>query len=396
MSFGEFVALMVLLMSLTALCIDSMLPMLGAIGEDLHVANANHTQHVINAMLLGFTLGQFIYGPLSDNYGRKNMIYIGMLIFLIGSVISLVAGSFQLLLIGRVLQGLGSAASRVVTVAMVRDRYSGRDMARVTSIIMGAFILVPIIAPNIGQAILIIGHWRHIFMLFLIVAAIGVTWMYFRLNETLPQERRQPFRFNVLWQGVREVLANKITRGYMICSGLVFGGLIGYLTSAQQIFQDYYSTGQMFSIYFSCLAFAAGCASFLNSRIVKRYGMRKITRYAYIGMIISSAVFVTICLFQPNVPLPWFMIYAMITFFCMGLLFGNISAIAMEPMGHMAGIASAVIGTLSSAMSLVIGGLIGLSFNMTLLPLSIGFLATASAGFLTQLLVERRKGNAIF
>jgi len=312
-----------------------------------------------------------------------------MVIFAAGSVLSLVTGNFQLLLLGRVLQGLGSASSRAVTVAMVRDIYSGRDMARVMSIIMGAFIFVPIVAPIIGQAILTFGHWRHIFTLFLIVATLGTIWMHFRLSETLPSDKRRLFKFNTLWQSVREVMSNRITRGYLFCSGFVFGGLVGYLNSAQQIFQDYYDTGSWFPLYFSCTALAVGCASFVNSRIVKRYGMRKITRYAFIGMAITSAVFMMICLLQAYMPLPWFMVYAVIMFFCMGLLFGNINSIAMEPMGHIAGVASAVIGALSSVMSLVIGGIIGLSFNMTLLPLSIGFLVTATAGLLTQILVEK-------
>ncbi len=390
MPFAEFVALMVSLMSLSALCIDAMLPMLGAIGKDMQVENANHVQYVISAMLLGLALGQLIYGPLSDNYGRKTMVYIGMLLFSAGSAVSLLSGNFQILLIGRVLQGFGAASSRIVTVSMVRDRYSGRDMARVMSIIMGTFIFVPMVAPAIGQVILIVGHWRYIFAMFLIIATINVAWMHFRLSETLPRNKRKPFRFRVLWNGIKEVMANHITRGYIICAGLVFGGLVGYLTSARQIFQEYYDTGEWFAIYFSGLALAAGCASFLNSRIVKRFGMRLIARYAFIVMAIASTIFVAFCLYQSAVPLPVFMLYAVITFFCMGLLFGNINAIAMEPMGHIAGVASAVIGASSSAISLIIGGIIGLSFNMTLLPLGIGFLLTSAAGFLIQRRVERR------
>jgi DHA1 family bicyclomycin/chloramphenicol resistance-like MFS transporter len=391
MPFREFVALMVLLMSLVAMCIDAVLPMLDVIGEEMQVVNANHVQYVVSAMFLGLTLGQFLYGPLSDSYGRKAMIYVGMAIFIFGTLLSLVTSNFQIFLIGRVLQGFGAASSRAVTVAMVRDRYSGRDMARIMSIIMGAFILVPAIAPSIGQVIIMIGHWRYIFVLFLIIATIGIVWMHTRLTETLAYEKRRPFNPKALWQGVYEVVKNPITRGYTICAGFVFGGFLGYLMSAQQIFQGYYDTGALFPVYIATLAIAGAASSFVNARIVGKYGMRKIARYAFIARIVTSALFVVMLIIHPQMPLSIFMVYAIITFFFMGLLFGNINSIAMEPMGHIAGIASAVIGTLSSVISLAVGSVIGLSFNMTLLPLGIGFLATASAGLLIQLLVERKR-----
>jgi len=394
MPFKEFVALMVLLMSITALAIDAMLPMLDEIGKEMFVANVNHTQYVISAMFLGLTLGQLVYGPLSDSYGRKTMIYIGMAIFSAGSIFSLVAGNFELLLLGRMLQGLGAASNRVVTVAMVRDRFSGRNMAQVMSIIMGTFILVPAIAPTIGQVVFMVGHWRYMFVLFLVIAFVGTLWMHIRLTETLALERRRPFNPKSLWQGICEVIKNPITRDYTICAGFVFGGLLGYLMSAQQIFQGYYNTGAMFPLYIAILAMAGGLASFVNARIVRIYGMRKIARYAFIARIVTSAVFVCALLYQPQMPLPIFMIYALITFFLMGLLFGNLNTIALEPMGHIAGIASAVTGMLSLAISLVVGSVIGQSFDMSLLPLSIGFLATSCIGLLIQTRIERRRLGA--
>ena len=389
MPFAEFVALMVLLMGLASLSIDAVLPMLDALREDLSIPNANDAQYTISAMFLGLTLGQFIYGPLSDSFGRKTMIYLGMVIFCAGSFLSIIATGFPLFLAGRTLQGLGAASARVITVAMVRDCCSGREMARIMSIIFGTFIMVPIIAPSIGQAVIMLGHWRDLFIMFLVIAVIAVTWMHFRLGETLSEGKRRPFNPKELWQNIKEVLSNKITSGYMICSGLIFGGLIGYLTSAQQIFQDYYDTGKMFPIYFASLAMAAGLASLVNSRIVRRYGMQIIARYGFIGMALSSAVIVSVDFFQPALPLPVFMVYGLITFFCMGLLFGNLNAVAMEPMGHIAGIASAVIGSFSSAISLIIGSIIGMLFNMTLIPLCLGFFLTAVAGLLTQTWVDR-------
>jgi len=276
-------------------------------------------------------------------------------------------------------------------VAMVRDLYSGRDMARIMSIIMGSFILVPAIAPSIGQAIIMIGHWRNIFVLFLIIAVIGISWMHIRLTETLALEKRRPFNPKALWQGVYEVTKNPVTRGYTICAGFVFGGFLGYLMSAQQIFQGYYDTGALFPVYIAMLAIAGAASSFVNARIVGKYGMHKIARYAFIARIVTSALFVTMLFFQPAMPLPIFLAYAIITFFFMGLLFGNLNAIAMEPMGHIAGIASAVIGALSSIISLIVGSAIGLSFNMTLMPISLGFLVTAVIGLLIQTWAERRE-----
>lgn len=390
MSFKEFVALMVLLMSLVALCIDAVLPMLDVIGKELQVTHANHVQYVISSMFLGLTLGQFIYGPLSDSYGRKPMIYVGMAIFIAGTLLSLVTSDFQIFLIGRVLQGLGIASARAVTVAMVRDRYSGRDMARVMSIIMGSFILVPAIAPSIGQAILIFGHWRDIFVLFLIIAALGIIWMHVRLTETLALKNRRPFNPKTLWEGTCEVIKHPVTLAYTICSGFVFGGFLGYMMSAQQIFQEYYDTGVLFSIYFSSLALAGVSASFINARIVGKHGMRKITRYAFIARIVTSAIFVGVLLLQPQMPFAIFIFYALVTFFFMGMLFGNLTSIAMEPMGHISGIASAVIGAISSAISLSIGSAIGLSYNGTLMPIGIGFLVTACIGFLIQTCVDRK------
>ena len=391
MPFKEFVALMVLLMSLSALSIDAVLPMLGILSEEMNIVNANHTQYVISVMFLGLTLGKFFYGPLSDSYGRKSVIYVGIGLFCIGSVIGLIADNFPLFLFGRALQGLGAVAAQVVTMAMVRDLYSGREMARIMSIIMGVFIIVYAIAPSIGQLILILGHWRHIFVVLLLVAITGVTWMHLRLRETLSHEKRRPLNFKTLWQGIREAILHRITCVYTICIGLVFAGDIGYITSSQQIFHEYYDTGKLFPVYFSFLALAFGAASMINSCIIQQYGMQLITRYAFIGMIVTSSIFIVMCMIQPVVSFLLFMVYTVIIFFCIGMLLGNLRAIAMEPMGHIAGTASSVIGTVSSVISLVIGSLIGLSYNGSLFPLIIGFLATASAGLMLQLWLERSK-----
>lgn len=390
MPFKEFVVLMVLLMSLVALSIDSMLPALGVIGSDLHVSNGNQAQYIISFLFFGLMIGQLFYGPLSDSYGRKPLVYVGLGVFCLGSVLSLSSSSFEVMLCGRVLQGFGAASPRVITAAMIRDRYSGREMAQVMSIIMSVFILVPAIAPSMGQFIISIAHWRSIFIVFILVACIGATWMHLRLSETLAPEHRREFKASNVWHAVCEVVSNRLTCGYTICAGFVFGGLIGYISSAQQVFQGYYQTGDKFPIYFAALALSVGFASMVNSHIVKTVGMRLIVRRAFSGIIASSIVFYFLSmLIQGQVPLYAFMIYGSLVFFCFGLLFGNLNAIAMEPMGHIAGVASAVIGALSSAISLAIGTVIGQFFDMTLLPLTLGFLCVGVVSFIFQQWAER-------
>ena len=388
--FKEFVALMALLMPVTALSIDAVMPALSIMGHDLGVVGENQTQLVISFLFLGFTFGQLIYGPISDSFGRKRAIYIGLSLFCVGSVLSLIASSYTVMLAGRLLQGFGAASSRVITVAMIRDQYVGRDMARVMSFVMGIFIFVPALAPSIGQVILYIAHWRAIFILFLVVAITGMTWMFLRLPETLHAEKRAPFRLHYIWAGVRTAVTNKTTCGYALCAGIMFGSFIGYLTSAQQIFQDYFKVGDMFAVYFAVLALAVGSSSFANSAVVKRYGMRHISRISLISMVGVSAVFLALCLMTDNnVPFWAFMIYGFSIFLGFGFLFGNLNAIAMEPMGHIAGVASAFIGAFSSAISVAVGTMIGQAFNMTLVPITLGFLFCAILSALLQLWLDK-------
>lgn len=390
MPFKEFVVLMVLLMSMVALSIDSMLPALGVMGRDLSLVEGNQAQYIISFLFFGLMVGQIFFGPLSDSFGRKPMVYIGLGLFSMGSLLSLAANSFELMLFGRVLQGFGAASPRVLTVAMIRDRYSGREMAQVMSIIMSVFILVPAIAPSLGQFILWIANWRSIFLVLISVAAIGAVWMHIRLAETLRKEYRSEFKVSNLWSAVYEVISNRLSLGYTICAGFIFGGLIGYISSAQQVFQEYYDTGDRFPIYFATLALAVGVASMINAKIVTSYGMRAIIRCAFVGVVAFSIVFSLVCMtMSVQVPLAAFMVYAVLVFFCFGLLFGNLNTIAMEPMGHIAGAASAVIGALSSAVSLVIGTAIGQMFNMTLLPLAIGFLCVGIMSIIFQQWAER-------
>jgi len=371
---GELIALMALMISLVALSIDAMLPALGQIANDLGVRNANDRQLVISVLFLGLAVGQLIYGPVSDSVGRKPPIYIGFVVFMLGCVISIFAATFTTMLIGRFLQGVGAAGPRIVTIALVRDQYEGNDMAKTMSLIMAVFILVPAIAPGIGQGILLLAHWRVIFVVFFVLAVITLIWFAARQPETLSAHKRRPFSLSQLSSAVYETCANRTAICYTIAAGLIFGAFVGYLTTAQQILQEQYGLGTQFPLYFAVLALVIGAASYVNSHYVKRYGMKHLSWLALISLTGLSLFFVFFAYAYSGHPPLWlFMAYLSLLFFAVGILFGNFNAMAMEPLGHIAGLAAAVIATLTTLISLLFGVVIGQAYNGTVMPLVIGF-----------------------
>ncbi len=370
---NEFVALMAVLISLVALSIDAMLPALPEIGRDLGTTDPNQPQLVLTALFLGLSVGQLFYGPLSDSIGRKPAVYIGLLIFIAGSVLSLTATNFEVMLLGRVLQGLGAAGPRVVTVALVRDLFEGRAMARTMSFIMMVFIMVPAAAPAIGQAIQGLYGWRAIFGSFLAIAIIGLVWFWQRQEETLPVEARVPFALKPILAGVWETVRNRAAFGYTLAGGLIFGSFIGFLVSSQQVFQETYDVGNDFPLYFAILALAVGSASFVNGRVVMRFGMRLMSKWALQVMCGLSVMFTAyIWVWAPTPPFVLFMAYMMMSFFCFGLLLANLQSLAMEPLGHIAGVAAGVVSSVTTFMSLILGTLIGQAFDGTIKPLIAG------------------------
>jgi DHA1 family bicyclomycin/chloramphenicol resistance-like MFS transporter len=372
--FAEFVALMALVGSLVALSIDAMLPAFPQMTEDLGLARPNDVQLVVSVLFLGMIVGQLFYGPLSDSTGRKPAMYLGFGLFIVGSILSIVATTFSVMLIGRFLQGLGAAGPRTVAIALVRDKYEGRDMARVMSFIMSVFILVPIIAPALGQGIILLWHWRAIFVSFVILAVIVLLWVGIRQPETLPPERRRAFSLAGNLQAAVEVFRNRITLAYTVISGLIAGSFYGYLNSAQQIFVDLYGLGTKFPIYFAVLALSFGMASIVNGRLVLYFGMELIMFRAAVGMVLATAVAAVVALiFQGQPPLWFFMIGCAACFFCIGLLFGNINAMALQPLGHVAGTASSIVGSLSNLIAVALGIFIGQRFDNSVTPLLLGF-----------------------
>jgi DHA1 family bicyclomycin/chloramphenicol resistance-like MFS transporter len=372
-AFAEFVIIISLMMSLTAFSIDAMLPALGQIGSDLSVQNANDRQLVVSTIFLGLALGQLFFGPLSDTVGRKPAVYAGYTLFIGGALLSAIAASFPLLLVGRLLQGLGVSAPRAVTLALVRDRYRGRLMARVMSFVMAVFILVPMIAPSVGQAILLFTGWRGIFGSFVLMALVTWIWFGLRMPETLEPDHRAPFSLRRIVAATLEIVKIRCAIGYTVAAGLVSGAFLGYLSSAQQIFQEQYALGELFPLVFGIIALSIGVASLLNSRLVMRFGMRFLVQWS-LNVIVGLAILAfVVALFTDGQPPLWFlMAYIMTTFFCVGILFGNQNSLAMEPLGHLAGIGAAVVGSLSTAISIPLGILIGQSYNGTVFPLVIG------------------------
>jgi len=390
-SFAEFVIIISLMMSLTALSIDAMLPALPQIGGELQVQSANGPQLVVSALFLGLALGQLFFGPLSDSTGRKPAIYSGLSLFVVGSLISVFAVNFPMMLAGRLVQGAGVSAPRAVGLALVRDRYEGRAMAQVMSFVMTVFILVPMIAPALGQALLFVAGWRSIFGVFILLALITLLWFALRMPETLALEDRASFSLRRILSATREIFHIRPAIGYTVTAGLISGAHLGYLSSAQQIFQEQYQLGELFPIVFAIIAFAIGFASFLNARLVMRFGMRLLVRRSLIVIIGLSIAALGIALFTRGQPPLWLlMIYLMLTFFCVGILFGNQNALAMEPLGRIAGIGAAVVGALSTFLSVPAGTMIGQSYNGTIIPLVAGIAILASVSLLVVRWIEQR------
>ncbi len=386
----EFIVLMAALMSIVSISIDAMLPSLGFIAKDFALANPNHAQFIISFIFLGMTIGGLAWGPLSDDIGRKKVLYIGLFIYFIGSVVCYISSDLQMMLFGRVIQGIGIAGPNVATMAIVRDKYSGRDMARVMSFVMMIFMFMPAIAPALGQGVMLVASWRAIFLLYIIYAIILLVWLFLRLEETLTEKNRIKFSLMNFKHGFKEVIKNRTTVCYTICMGITFGSLVGFLNSSQQIFQNYFGTGKMFVVYFAMLAGSIAVASFANSQLVQKFGMRYICKRAMFGTILASAVFLILNTLI-HAELWMFMLYAVVLFFSFGLMFGNLNAIAMEPMGHIGGIASAIIGTISFTVSLILGIGIGQLYDNTLIPVTAGFLVLGVLSLSAMIAAEGKK-----
>jgi MFS transporter, DHA1 family, multidrug resistance protein len=372
---AEFIALVALLTALVAMSIDTMLPAVGHMAYELGAQNPNDRQFIVLGFFAGMMFGTLLFGPISDSMGRKPTIYAGLLFYVAGALLCMVSTSFPMLIAGRLLQGFGAAGPRIVSMAMVRDGAKGAEMARIMSFVMSVFMLVPILAPSIGQLVLYIASWRYIFAGFVVAAIIGSIWLALRQEETLPVEKRQPFSAAKLASSAVEVVRSPAALGYTIAVGFIFAAFTTYLGTSQQIFAEQYEQGDYFALWFGGLAIAIALAMITNGNLVVKLGMRHITRRAVWGFIICWAVMMAFNLiFAGHPPLPVVGVLFFASFFCSGLLFGNFNAMAMEPMGHIAGMAAAVSGALSSLIAVVLGAIVGRYYDGTLYPLTAAFL----------------------
>lgn len=388
--FAEFVILIALIISMVALSIDAMLPALPQIAGDLGVIRPNDSQFVISIFFAGMALGQMVFGPMSDSIGRRPSIMAGFVVFAAGCVFSVLAPNFELMLIGRFLQGLGASGPRIVSIALVRDQYKGREMARVMSFVMTVFILVPVFAPAVGQLIISVADWRYIFVMFLGLTLVVSIWFWKRQPETLALENRIAFSFAQLILDIKAILRIRAALGYTLTMGFIFGAFIGYLSSSQQIFQIQYQLHDLFPLFFGILACSIGAASLTNARLVMRYGMRRLSSFALrVISLLSFLFFLLALVFDGHPHLSMLMIYLLIVFFFFGILFGNLNALAMEPLGHIAGLGSAVVGSVSTLISVVFGIIVADAYNNTVLPLVLGFAILGLAGLMTMRWTEK-------
>ncbi len=370
LSLPEFAALTAAMISMVALSIDIMLPVIEEIAIEMGELGANSGQLIIISLFIGLAIGQLLYGPVSDTVGRKPAIAVGFGIFIFGTIICILAKDFHSMLIGRFLQGLGAAAPRIVSMSIVRDLYEGREMAKITSIIMGFFILVPALAPALGQLIVNVAPWQMIFYVLLGQGVFVLLWFLWRQAETLHPEYKRKFSLIQIAARAWEFLTTRVSFWYTIAAGIVFGAFIGYLVTSPQLFKDLYGIDEKFPYYFGGLALVIGSASLFNARLVERLGMRKLCLRAVVTQMLASGIFFILAWQQGgHLPLHIFMIWGVISFFMLGFLFGNFNAIALEPMGHMAGIGAAMVGSLSTFLSLGLGRFIGSLYHQDLLPL---------------------------
>jgi DHA1 family bicyclomycin/chloramphenicol resistance-like MFS transporter len=388
MGFPEFVIVIASIMALNPLAMDMMLPALPAIASAFHITSANRPQMVLSIFLVGFGVGQFVMGPLSDRFGRRPILLGGMTVYCIASLLAIAAPSFETLLLARALQGVCTSATRVIATSIVRDCYAGRRMASVMSLAMMVFIAVPVIAPAFGQAVLMLTQWRGIFIVLMLYGVVALVWSALRMPETLPVDRRRSLAIGAVLDAFRQTVTHRQTLGYALAAGGVLGSLFAFVFISQQVFTGIYQLGHYFPVAFAGVAVGTAIAGFVNSRLVGRLGMRVLSHGALIGFVVIAATMLVAAKMQ-TLPLPLFMLLSVSMMFAFGLMIANFTALAMEPQGHIAGTAASLYGSITTLLGIGIGATIGQDYDGTLVPFATGFLLCTLAALAVVLVVEK-------
>lgn len=376
----EFIALMAMVVATVAFSIDAMLPALPQIGAALSPDNLNNAQLIITSFVLGMGIGTMFTGPLSDAYGRKPVMIAGAVVYVVGCGLAWAAQSLELMLAARVLMGLGASGPRVVAMALVRDIYQGRDMARIMSFVMAVFALVPALAPTLGYFIILGFGWRAIFAAFMLFSVVTLLWLLIRQPETLMSENRRPLSIAALYTATAQMFAHRTARLSIAVQTLVFGILFIVLSSTQQVFDVTFGQGAHFHYWFGGIAILAASASLLNARLVMRLGMRAIIKAMLTIQIGITLAMIAITAIDGPYWLAFgtYVIWVTGNFFQAGLTIGNLNALAMEDMGHIAGLAASIIAAISTIGAVLIAAPIALIFDGTPLPMAVGALVAAS------------------
>ena len=384
----EFIVLMASLMAMVALAIDALLPALQQIGLAIGYQKETDGQLLVTMIFLGLGIGQLFFGPLSDTFGRKKIIITGLLLFILSSFVCVFSKTLEMMILGRILQGIALSAPRTISISMIRDSYEGDYMAKIMSFVTVIFIIVPTIAPALGKLILDNYSWQAIFYSQLIFVAIIGFWFAIRQPETLALSKRIPFTFNVFVKGAKETFSYRQTAICTAISALITGSFMVYLSSSQQVFQSQYGLVDEFPYIFASLALTVGFATFLSGQLVMKLGMKLLLKYALIGFASISTLYVTLFYNSPNPSMPILLSFFGAQFFCLGFVFGNLRALMMQPIGHIAGIGAAITGFAATIFSVPLGTFIGSFINTTALPMFIGF---SCCGILTVILFSQLK-----